>query len=286
MAVAAKFRKYNGTSWEEITFPPSDHTHEEYANKTDIQTLTSGEGVAIGEDGAINLSGEYNGDFEIKELKINGASGGMINDISGATIGFNDEGMPTIVNKEGRYIAIATDELDGNYKYYDFPDFDGTVVLADPETGYINVGSGIVLNPVDNYIYSDEIYVGEGDEVYISSDGISTYGDIYCQDLHVNGTIYGGVPTYYMHHIYIDGLSSGTCSVSLMLISKQSEPFTVATLYSTYGNEALTASGYYGTNIVTKLAFTSPTQARFVYGSTPSTGVVTITGLTDNVIPV
>ena len=61
---------------------------------------------------------------------------------------------------------------------------------------------------------------------------------------------------------------------------------TVSSLYSTYGNKAFACSGYYGSNIIFKLAFTSSTQARFVYGPSASTSVVTITGLSDTVIEI
>ena len=94
------------------------------------------------------------------------------------------------------------------------------------------------------------------------------------------------IPDYYMHTISINKIASGTCAVSFMVLSKSATEFTAATLYSTYGNKAIAASGYYGSNVVSKLAFTSSTQCRFVHGSTPSTGIVTITELTDTVIPV
>lgn len=267
MAVAAKFRKYNGASWEEITFPPSDHTHENLEGRI----------------------GTVEGYFSNGNLTSH-PCGGMVNAISGSTIGFNDAGEPTILNKEGRYIAIATDGLDGNYNYYDFPDKEGTVVLADPETGIINVGSGIMLNPVDNYLYSDEIYVGEGDDVYISTDGITTSKDISCQDLYVNGTIYGGNyggdSKYYMHTISITQAGGNTCNMVFTVISKTSTAFTVASLYSKYPSKPFACSGYYNSLVTSKLAFTSSTQARIVYGPNQSSANVAITGFADTVIEV
>lgn len=404
MAVTAKFLKYNGVSWEELTFPPSEHTHEEYANKSDIQTLTNGEGIMIDEDGAINLSGEYNGDFEIKELKINGASGGMINDISGTIIGFNDEGMPTIVNNEGRYFGIATDGLDGNYNYYEFPDKEGTVALlsdlpssdelhthnnrellesittpdvnnwnlaatqssalitgsetahralldaeyneisktyakindvytkndidnrgfatqsqlsgkansADVYTktevdgmianaggvsddylplsggeisGDVTIGSGVTLSK-DGWVWFNEVYAGENDEVMMDSTGIQTSGQISCTDLYVNGTIYGGIPKYYIHTISITQAGGNNCNMAFTVISKSSTAFTVSSLYSNYPSKPFACSGYYNSLVTSKLAFTSSTQARIVYGPDQSTANVAVTGLTDTVIEI
>ena len=44
--------------------------------------------------------------------------------------GFNDEGTPCLVNPSSRTIAVATDELDGNYYNYTFPAKEGTVALT------------------------------------------------------------------------------------------------------------------------------------------------------------
>ena len=70
-----------------------------------------------------------------------------------------------------------------------------------------------------------------------------------------------------------------------MVMSKSSATLTVSSLYGLYGSKAFAASGMYGTNIVNKLAFTSSTQARFVYG-TGSTVVVAVNTISDTVIEV
>ena len=36
-------------------------------------------------------------------------------------IGFNEEGIPTILNRYGRYLQIATKSIDDDYNIYDFP---------------------------------------------------------------------------------------------------------------------------------------------------------------------
>ena len=94
------------------------------------------------------------------------------------------------------------------------------------------------------------------------------------------------IPTYYMHTISITGVSNGTANIAFTVMSKSSTAFTVASLYNTYGSKAFAASGYYNTNMVSKLAFTSTSQARFVYGTGASTTVVGITTLSDTVIEV
>ena len=94
------------------------------------------------------------------------------------------------------------------------------------------------------------------------------------------------VPKYYMHTLTITAVSSGTaCCVTFMVMSKSSATFTVSSLYGLYGNKAFAASGMYGTNVVNKLAFTSSTQVRFVYG-TGSTAVVAIDTISDTIIEV
>ena len=93
-------------------------------------------------------------------------------------------------------------------------------------------------------------------------------------------------PKYYMHTLTITSVSTGTaCCVTFMVMSKSSATLTVSSLYGLYGSKAFAASGMYGTNIVNKLAFTSSTQARFVYG-TGSTVVVAVNTISDTVIEV
>ena len=94
------------------------------------------------------------------------------------------------------------------------------------------------------------------------------------------------VPKYYMHTLSITSVATGTaCCVTFTVMSKSSATLTVSSLYGLYGSKAFAASGMYGTNVVSKLAFTSSTQARFVYG-TGSTAVVAINTISDTVIEV
>lgn len=53
MAKEATFKIYNGTSWEEYTFPPSTHTHSEYATNTRVNDLE----LAIGNKSRVTLNG-------------------------------------------------------------------------------------------------------------------------------------------------------------------------------------------------------------------------------------
>lgn len=65
------------------------------------------------------------------------------NDINTA-FGVNDLLEPTILNTQGRYICIATDELDGDYNYYYFPNKDGgTLALQPTVTTLLNASTTI-----------------------------------------------------------------------------------------------------------------------------------------------
>lgn len=94
------------------------------------------------------------------------------------------------------------------------------------------------------------------------------------------------VPTYYMHTISISKVGSTTCNMTFMVMSKSSTAFTASTLYSKYPSKAFACSGYYGTNIVSKIAFTGSNSMRVVYGSGSSTATVSTITLSDTVIEV
>lgn len=100
--------------------------------------------------------GTLNGALHMAEnewIWLDGISG-ITHSSSYAAFGFNDEGAPTILNPNGRAIAIATDDIDGNYNYYQFPDRSGTVALLDdiPTGG----GSG------GNQLYLHTLYLRLG----------------------------------------------------------------------------------------------------------------------------
>lgn len=265
MAVAAKFRKYNGTSWEEITFPPSAHTHENLEGR--IGTV----------EGYFN-----NGNLTSHPC------GGMVNDMSGATIGFNDAGDPTILNKEGRYIAIATDTLDGNYNYYDFPDFDGTVAVINSTSGDLTIGGTWIGDSGIGTL--GEIYVGEDDNTCVSADGVTTTGNMSCQDLYVNGTIYGGNyggdSKYYMHTFEMTAANSGGGRIAFTYMSKSENSLSISNIYSKYGGKIFACSGIWNAKSVYKLKFENSSQIRIVYETDGVTTLLTPSAYTDTVIPV
>ena len=47
MSKEAKFKIYNGQNWEEYTFPPSQHKHEEYAAKSTVDVLAASQLLQI-----------------------------------------------------------------------------------------------------------------------------------------------------------------------------------------------------------------------------------------------
>lgn len=63
----------------------------------------------------------FNNKCNVDEHGINSAYGSW---------GFNDANEPTLLNKAGRFIQIATDSLDGNYNQYYFPEQEGEVALT------------------------------------------------------------------------------------------------------------------------------------------------------------
>lgn len=80
----------------------------------------------------------FNNRCNVDEDGINSAYGGW---------GFNDASEPTLLNKAGRFIQIATDSFDGNYNEYYFPEQEGTVALTSNVTGSysaVQVTNGIV----------------------------------------------------------------------------------------------------------------------------------------------
>lgn len=93
---------------------------------------------------------------------------------------------------------------------------------------------------------------------------------------------------YYQHTISITALATGTkVNVVFTIIAKTSAAFTMSSLYGLYGNKAFQASGTYNSsNVVSKIAITSSTQARFVYGASGSTSVETVSTLSDSVVAV
>ena len=55
MPKQAKYKVYNGTTWEELTFPPSDHTHSEYTTEEEVveiinQTISTAITKVLNED--------------------------------------------------------------------------------------------------------------------------------------------------------------------------------------------------------------------------------------------
>lgn len=84
--------------------------------------LTVGNSLEVNENGVIEIG---NVGLYRRGLHLNTSDG----DATETCFGFNDVNEPTIVNKAGRHINIATDSLDGNYLSYTFPAYGGTVVL-------------------------------------------------------------------------------------------------------------------------------------------------------------
>ena len=91
------------------------------------------------------------------------------------------------------------------------------------------------------------------------------------------------IPTYYQHTITLTG--SNFIAV-FTVMSKVSTAMGASQLYAQYPNFAFAASGYYGNNVIMKLAFTSASQVRLVHGSSATTGVLAISNVADSVMEV
>lgn len=111
----------NGVQYD-YTLPSKSGT---FALTNDFKTIN---GQSIIGSGDITISGGGAVDFyENGYLKAYGIKNP---DDETYAFGFNDEAEPCILNSSGRKIAIATDSLDGNYMYYAFPEYGGTVALT------------------------------------------------------------------------------------------------------------------------------------------------------------
>jgi hypothetical protein len=93
--------------------------------------------------------------------------------------------------------------------------------------------------------------------------------------------------TYYMHTITFTPSGGGTGNtISFMMVSTRSTAYTASVLGGIiFRNKEFVASGYFGTNVVSRIAFTSATQVKLVHGPASSTTAVTISDLTDSITP-
>lgn len=79
-----------------------------------------------GDNSSINLNGS-NSNIFIPSVC------GLINNADGNAFGFDDAGYPTILNHDGRYLQIATDDLAGNYANYLFTEYSGFVPVTEEQ---------------------------------------------------------------------------------------------------------------------------------------------------------
>lgn len=98
---------------------------------------------------------------------------GITNPTDGNAIGFDDSGVPTILNKTGRILQIATDTLDGDYMQYTFPEYGGYVPVTETQgmPGQFLVPYGDGTYSWQNYLNVNEICMGPDDNLYF--DGIN-----------------------------------------------------------------------------------------------------------------
>ena len=75
---------------------------------------------------------------------------GLSNKSTNSAFGFNEEGVPCILNTTyiGRTVGVATDSLDGDYYYYTFPEKPGTIALLEDLEGIGDSGSSVTVEEV------------------------------------------------------------------------------------------------------------------------------------------
>lgn len=195
---------------------------------TNIKTIN---GTSLLGSGDITISG---GDYlpltggtltgSITFSHTNGLHGGM------GSIGFNDEGGPTIIGPY-RSIAVGTNSLDGDYNYYTFPDKEGTIALLSDLTGGSSSGILTVDNTVEaieaaggleflleSYNFVQFVIEHDGGLPMLVSDFVRTAGDIRLTAHEIN-TVYNGnsVDAFYdiFHICYIDPTVSDVAYIEL-----------------------------------------------------------------------
>lgn len=160
-----------------------------------------------------------------------------------------------------------------------FPIGYGIETTQDTGNGFFNADDypGIATDDGSIYVSRSGMNVGPntGDWFYFPEEG---------------GTLAltSDIPQYYMHTIFITN-QSRTLVISYMVISTRATAYTASELYSAYTTKAFSASGIIevdGTSMqITKVALSSATQIRVVYGLESDSIVKTIENFTDTPVP-
>lgn len=261
MAKAATYKIYNGTAWEELTFKPSYHTHdgyditmdEEYLRTTNITGYSTLYGFISKLDTALGNLGSGSAtipdDLEVSTLKAT----------DGVTIGGDSVIEASLTMNEWIYCHNTygienTDETSS----FGFTD-EGKPCINNPFGRYLLISTNALDDDPIEYMFPEE------------SGQVAMVTDI---------------PKYYQHTITLSKTSSTTHQLTFTVINKSPTALTAATIYSKYPSKAFACSGYYGTNVAIKIAFTSATQFRVVYGTGASTSVISVSTVSDTVMEI
>lgn len=147
MATNAKYKIFNGTSWEEIIFPVGDHTHSEYAPKAS-PTFT----------GTIDAS---SGTLKIRTINAPTLSGGT-------TYGPGTNGY--VLKSNGSTIFWASDSNSTTYLSYSASSVANTSTLVN----YL-IGKQSVTTNGNNY-YNSNIYF-KGNKIYSNNSEVVNLSD-------------------------------------------------------------------------------------------------------------
>ena len=280
MAKTAKFQVYNGLTWEELKFPPSDHTHDNYCTEEEVLALiqNAGGGGNVDLSGYLPITGgEITGDIIVDgEIKTQGFLFASTVSADEICLGENDEvyiddggiTTPGLFISNG-YIYIST--LQGTNHAIGWGNASGST----SGIGYGDYGELVLFNDND----ANVINIGYRDGTYTAWNLPSSGYDIAST---------ADIPTYYMHTVNLKGSGNGSYDISFTVLRKSNTSLTAATMYNTYGSKAFAASGYFGSTgaVVNRIAFTSTTTVRIVYGTSGATSNSAIVSFTDTVIPV
>lgn len=273
---------------------------DKYATKDELENYPTINNVAYRITEALNGFGDYADDTYaakddvptdyIKSLSINGKT---------ITYTKGDGSTDTLTTKDTTYSQMTSGYLGlgkpANFYYQSTATYNGGSFGSSPcDTSSVQT---IKINTVSNN--ADRYYGIEADKegrLFVNvpwtggSGGISQatmeqYVESALSDFYADKI---SSRNYYQHTISITALATGVkVNVVFTIIAKTSATFTMSSLYGLYGNKAFQASGLYNSsNVVSKIAITSSTQARFVYGASGSTSVETVTTLSDSVVAV